>query len=255
MLGLENQIAVVTGGASGIGYAIAAAFRDAGATAVVADLSRERLEPLAEQGFVPLELDVTSEASVERLFATVVERFGRVDVLVNSAGVVSKKIPVVDLGVDEWQRVIDVDLLGVFLCSRSGARIMRERKSGRIINVASITAKVPRVNMAAYCVAKAGVVQLTKVLALECARDGVTVNALCPGGTITPLLEESTAGDGRGDMDYRVRGDTSIFRMGVPTGRLAQPSDHAGAALFLASAGAAHITGQALFVDGGESIV
>lgn len=255
MSSLAGQVVVVTGGASGIGRAIAYAFKDAGATTVITDIATDQLALLRKEGFVDLTMDVTSEAQVDAAFATVIERFGRVDTLVNCAGVVSKKIPVVDLSVTEWQRIIDVDLFGVFLCSRAAARIMRDQRAGSIINIASITARIPRVNMAPYTVAKAGVVQLTKVLALELAKDGVRVNAVCPGGTVTPLLEESTAGDGRSDLDYRVRGDTSVYRMGVPVGRLAQPEDHTGAVLFLASAQAAHITGQSLFVDGGESIV
>lgn len=255
MASFAGQVVIVTGGASGIGQAIAQAFKGAGATTVITDIATDRLTTMTDEGFVGITADVTSEAQVDTAFADVVERFGRVDVLVNCAGVVSKKIPVVDLSVDEWQRIIDVDLFGVFLCSRAGARIMRAQHAGSIINIASITARVPRINMAPYTVAKAGVVQLTKVLALELAKDGVRVNAVCPGGTVTPLLEESTAGDGRSDLDYRIRGDTSVYRMGVPTGRLAQPEDHAGAVLFLASPEAAHITGQALYVDGGESIV
>lgn len=250
-----DQVVLVTGGASGIGRAIAEGFHAAGATTVAADLNRDALADLADEGIESVPLDVTDEAQVDAAFTGTVDRHGRLDVVVNCAGVVSRKIPVVDLDVAEWNRVIDVDLFGVFLGSRAAARIMKPAGTGRIVNVASITSKIPRLNMAAYCVAKAGVVQLSKVLALELAKSGVTVNALCPGGTVTPLLEESTSGDGRADMDYRVAGDTSVYRMGVPTGRLATPDDHVGPTLFLASPAAAHMTGQAIFVDGGESVV
>jgi 2,3-dihydro-2,3-dihydroxybenzoate dehydrogenase len=251
----SGKVALVTGAASGIGRAIADGFVNAGATVIGADINRSEFEALRDSGIEPTHLDVTSEEDVEGVFKSVATDHGKIDVLVNCAGVVSKKVPVTQLEAEEWNRVIKVDLFGVFLCSQAGARVMAPLGSGRIINVASITAKIPRVNMAAYCVAKAGVLQFSRVLALELAKTGVTVNALCPGGTVTPLLEESTAGDGRGDLDYRVRGDTSIYRMGVPTGRLAYPGDHVGPTLFLASEAAAHITGQAIFVDGGESIV
>jgi 2,3-dihydro-2,3-dihydroxybenzoate dehydrogenase len=255
MFDFHDRVVLVTGGASGIGLAIAEAFAAAGATTIVADIAADALDALAKRGFVPLVMNVADETQVENGFASVVDGFGRLDVLVNCAGIVSKKIPLVDVTAEEWRRVMDVDLFGAFLTARAGARIMRDAGRGSIINIASITAKIPRVNMAPYTIAKAGVAQLTKVLALELARDGVRVNAVCPGGTITPLLAESTAGDGRSDLDYRVRGDTGIYRMGIPMGRLAQPEDHTGAVLFLASDAAAHVTGQLLFVDGGESIV
>jgi 2,3-dihydro-2,3-dihydroxybenzoate dehydrogenase len=254
MFDISGQVALVTGAASGIGRAIAEGFRDAGARVVATDLDEAGLASLDGMD-ATVAMNVTDEDGVQDAFDQTIDRHGRIDTVVNCAGVVSKKIPVTDLDVGEWNRIIDVDLFGVFLCSRAAARAMKPQRSGSIVNVASITSKIPRINMAPYTTAKAGVVQFTKVLAMELAKDGVRANALCPGGTLTPLLEESTSGDGRGDMDYRVRGDTSVYRMGVPLGRLASPDDHVGATLFLASPAARHITGQALFVDGGESVV
>lgn len=254
MFDIDGQVTLVTGAASGIGRAIAEGFRDAGAHVVATDLNEAALATLDGMD-ATIVMDVADEASVQDAFDRALDRHGRLDTVVNCAGVVSKKIPITELDVEEWTRILDVDLFGVFLCSRAAARIMKPQGSGAIINVASITSKIPRINMAPYTTAKAGVVQLTKVLALELAKDGVRANALCPGGTVTPLLEESTSGDGRPDMDYRVRGDTSVYRMGVPLGRLATPDDHVGATIFLASAAARHVTGQALFVDGGESVV
>lgn len=197
---LQDQVAVITGASSGIGTSIAAAFASEGARTVLAARRRDRLEAAAEeiQGAggraLVVPADVTVEAQVTALFQKTADTFGRVDILVNNAGITGGG-PTEELSLEVWQRVLDVNLTGAFLCSREVLRIMRPRRSGRIINIGSVSAKVPRPDSAAYTTSKFGLEGLTRSLALDARSSGIAVSILHPGNTATPLWQgrEETA--------------------------------------------------------------
>ena len=189
---LQEQVAVITGASSGIGARIAAAFASEDARTVLAARRRDRLEALAEeiQGAggraLVVSTDVTDEAQVAALFQKTTDAFGRVDILVNNAGIGGAG-PTEELSLEVWQRVLDVNLTGAFLCSREALRIMRPRRSGRIINIGSVSAKVPRADSAAYTTSKFGLEGLTRSLALDARSSGIAVSILHPGNTVTPI--------------------------------------------------------------------
>ena len=178
---------------------------------------------------------------MEEVFSQCVQRFGRIDILLNNAGVSVNK-PSLELTVDEWRRGIDINLNGSFICAQAAARRMVEQSSGVIVNIASMYGVVAAPQRAAYCASKAGVVALTKTLAVEWAAYGIRVNAIGPGYTLTALVEE-LGKDGRLDLD--------ALRRRTPLGRLGTPEEIAQLALFLASDRAAFVTGHTLVADGG----
>jgi 2,3-dihydro-2,3-dihydroxybenzoate dehydrogenase len=256
MSGAET-IAAVTGAASGIGRATALALARAGARVVLCDRNAAGLTDVAsaigsERGEPRMvELDVSDQAAAARAIDRVVRDWGRLDILVNAAGIAASgptsRGPVIGISEEDWDRIIDVNLLGTVYCAQAAARHMMRQRSGRIVNVASVAGIVPRVNAAAYGVSKAGVRMFTKCLALELARFGITVNAVAPGPIDTPMLGPP------GDRDARRRfleGTPEAFRLGVPLGKLGQPEDVASAIAYLASDEAHHITGAILNVDG-----
>ena len=189
---LQEQVAVITGASSGIGARIAAAFASEDARTVLAARRRDRLEALAEEiqdaggRALVVSTDVTDEAQVAALFQKTTDAFGRVDILVNNAGIGGAG-PTEELSLEVWQRVLDVNLTGAFLCSREALRIMRPRRSGRIINIGSVSAKVPRADSAAYTTSKFGLEGLTRSLALDARSSGIAVSILHPGNTVTPI--------------------------------------------------------------------
>jgi len=198
-----------------------------------------------------VELDVSDQGQAARAIDGVAEGWGRLDVLVNAAGIASagptSRGPIIRIAEQDWDRIIDVNLLGTVYCAQAAARHMMRQRSGRIVNIASIAGAVPRINSGAYAVSKAGVRMFTKCLALELARHGVTVNAVAPGPIDTPMLGPE------GDEQVRARfvaGTPEIFRLGVPLGKLGRPEDVASAIAYLASEDAHHITGAILNVDG-----
>lgn len=217
----SDRVAVVVGGASGIGAAIDAAFREAGWRVVVADLP---------------ETDVTDESSVERLLDGVVAEHGRLDCVVNSAGV-STLGNVVDLAAEEWRRVIDVCLTGAFLVVKHAGQRLSEGDSA--ISLSSLNARQPGAGMAAYCAAKAGLSMLTQVAAMELGPRGVRVNAIDPGLVVTPLTQPA--------MD--IPGIREDYLDNTPLGRAGLPEEIAAAALYLADA--AWVTGEVLDINGG----
>ena len=252
-----ERVTVVTGAASGIGRATALALSRRGDRVALCDRNAAGLAEVArtiagEDGRARVvELDVADQAQAVRAISAVEAEWGRLDVLVNAAGIAgagsSSRGPVMGITEQDWDRIIDVNLLGTVYCAQAAARVMMRQGSGRIVNIASIAGAVPRINSAAYCVSKAGVRMFTKCLALELARHGITVNAVAPGPIDTPMLGPE------GDRDIRARfvaGTPEAFRLGVPLGKLGTPEDIASAVAYLASEEAHHITGAILNVDG-----
>jgi len=235
-------VAVVTGGASGIGRAIAEAYLVEGASVVLGDRNLDLLSTTASslgERCATSAGDVTVEADVERLVATAVDTFGHLDIGVNCAGLATLA-PVVDHDLAAWREVVDICLTGVFLSLKHEARAMREG-GGAIVNIASINARQPGEGMSAYCSAKAAVEMLTKVAAMELAPAGIRVTGIGPGIVDTPLTAYQR--------------DTPAFRQAylenTPLDRVGTTADIASAAVFLASDDASWVTGETLFVDGG----
>ena len=253
---IDGHIAVVTGAAQGLGLGIAERLARNGATVVMADLQRGKVEDeaggLRKPGLqvFPAYVDVSDSASVDRLFAEVAEAHGRIDILVNNAGVGQQVAPVVELEDGEWDRVIGVTLTGTFYCCRAAGRIMERQESGAIVNISSINGQNPAALVAAYNAAKEGVISLTRTLALELAAYGVRVNAVCPGPVYTAFNRSNmaqrskTLGLTEGEMIERIRS-------AIPLGRWGEPEDIANGVAFFCSPATAWITGEVLRVSGG----
>lgn len=240
---LAGKIALVTGGGSGIGAAIAAAYSRKGATVAVVDVAADAARRVADEvGGRAFSCDVTDPASVEATVAAVVEAYGRIDVLVNSAGIVALA-PAEDLPVDHWQRTIAVNLSGTFYVAQAVGRRMLAAGRGTIVNLASQAGSVALAEHVAYCASKFGVVGLTKVLASEWAGRGVTVNSISPTVVLTELGHKAWDGP-----------QGEALKALIPVGRFAEPEEIAAAAVFLASPEAAMINGADLLVDGGYTI-
>jgi meso-butanediol dehydrogenase / (S,S)-butanediol dehydrogenase / diacetyl reductase len=242
LMRLRDTTAIVTGGGSGIGRAIAHRFADEGARVVVADLVAERAEAVAGEldGALPVHADVTKAADVERLVREATEALGRVDVLVNNAGF-GDADDVLEIDEEVWDREVAINLKSAFLCSRGVLPGMVERGSGVIVNIASVNGMAFFANEA-YSAAKAGMINLTRSMAVRYGRHGLRVNAIAPGTIRTPIWQE------------RIEKEPAIFERLVrwyPLGRVGEPDDVARAAVFLASDDAAWITGEVLRVDGG----
>ena len=244
--------ALITGGGTGIGAAIAARLSEMGARITVVGRRPEPLEEVADglDGAQPVPFDVTDEAAVEEGLKTATERFGPVDVLINNAGAADSS-PFTRTTPDAWRAMLDVNLTGVFLMSRAVLPGMVERGWGRIVSIASTAGLKGYAYVAAYCAAKHGVIGMTRSLALEVAQKGVTVNAICPGYTETELLSESVENivDKTGVSEDEARAQLLESN---PQGRFVSPEEVAEAATWLMSSNAGAITGQAIVVAGGE---
>jgi len=245
---LDGEVAVVTGAAQGLGRQMATGLAEMGADVAVADLNHEKAVETAaeldgETEVVAVETDVTDEASVRRMVDTVTERLGPIDVLVNNAGVV-ENAPAEETTLEAWQRVLAVNLDGVFLCAKHIGQQMLSRGRGRIINVSSMSAfdvNVPQ-KQASYNVTKAGVSMLTKSLAVEWADRGVRVNAIAPGYMRTELVDDVLA-------DNAEMEDTWIEN--TPLGRLGRPEELRELVVYLASDASSYMTGTTVVMDGG----
>lgn len=249
---LDGSTALVTGGGSGLGKAIALALAEHGADVAITELPGKT--DLAERTAAEIRahgrraavvaLDVTDLRSIDALIPAVVSQLDRLDVLVNNAGLNIQR-HALEVSEEDWDRVLDVNLKGLFFCSQAAGRHMVRSGGGRIVNIASQMGLVGYWRRAAYCSSKAGVVNLTRVLAIEWAQHNITVNAIAPTFVLTPLTEPMFE-------DAEFKADV-LSR--IPLGRLADPDDVANAAVYLASPAAKMITGQTLAVDGGWTAI
>lgn len=243
---LDDQVAVITGGARGIGRAIAARFLYAGATVVIADVRRELAEETASElrergACTSRAVDVRDWAAVHELFRSVAADLGRIDICVTSAGI-QEAGPSLEMEEARWKDVLEVNLGGVFVCCQAAGRHMVERGRGSIVNLSSAAGVLGLPGRAPYCAAKAGVSSLTRVLATEWAEAGVRVNAIGPGWVMTDLV---------GDAIAIGRLDEEEIKRKTPLRRLASADEIANVALFLASDASSYITGQTIYPDGG----
>lgn len=250
LFSLKAKCAVITGGYKGIGRIFAETYAEAGADlAIVArnlDGCRNAARQISEKFGVRAigeSLDVNNSAEVDLVIRTIVDRFGKIDILVNNAGVTGSEKPILKMSDDDLDHVMNVDFRGVFMTSRAVGKYMVERKSGKIINVASILGKVAARNMAGYCSSKAAVIQLTKVMALEFIRNNIQVNTLCPGYFLT---------DFNADFFNSDAGKNMVKKM-IPMNRVGDLNELRSTVLYLATA-PSFMTGTEIYVDGGHTV-
>ena len=245
---LDGQVAIVTGAAQGIGRSIALGLAHAGATVALADRPQANLDAVAREleamgkPGLPIAMDVGDAAAVERTVNAVTRQYGRLDVLVNNAGVRVHK-PVLEHSLEDWEDTFRVNCTGVLLCCQAAARFMRDHGGGSIVNISSQMAQVTHPSRVAYCASKAAVVQMTRVMAVDWARYKIRVNTVAPGPTKTPFTNAAVAA-----------GAMPVAPDQVPLGRMAEADEMIGAVLYLASDGASYVTGASLVVDGGQSV-
>jgi NAD(P)-dependent dehydrogenase (short-subunit alcohol dehydrogenase family) len=249
LFNLEGKVAVVCGAGGGIGGAIAQALAGYGANIMIVDRdlasARSNADRISGMGARALAygLDITDLAAIEKMTEAAVAEFGRIDILVNSAGMNIRKA-VVDIRQQDWDPVIDVNLKGAVFCCQAAARIMIKQNKGKIINIASISSILGHPDRAAYAASKGGLIQVTKVMATEWARHNICVNAISPAAVDTPFID--------GLKKNRERLDREKAR--IPLGRIAIPEDIMGAAVLLASDASDFITGHNLIIDGGRIV-
>jgi len=245
---LKDKVAIVTGAATGIGQAIALRLAQEGASVVVDFVGKLNAADQTEQEItkiggktIAIEADVSKPDEVEKLISGAVESFGRLDIIVNNAGV-EKKIAFIDYPLEELQKILAVNLVGPFLVSQAAARQMiKQGQGGRIINISSVHEDLPMPTNAAYCASKGGLRMLTRTIAVELAKYKITVNNIGPGAVYTPI-----------DADIEAKPEMEKALMSeIPLDRWAKPEEIAGLAVYLASDEAAYVTGSTYFIDGG----
>jgi NAD(P)-dependent dehydrogenase (short-subunit alcohol dehydrogenase family) len=244
----DGKVALVTGGASGIGREAAFAFAKNGATVALADIAAtagmETAQSIERSGASSMftQSDVTNVSQVQAMFRQIEQAYGRLDFAFNNAGIDGVRAPTAEYSEETWTKVLEVNLTGVFLCMKHEIPIMLRQGGGVIINMASVAGVTGFPAHAAYTASKHGVIGLTKTAALEYARAGIRVNALCPTYTRTPMVERMI--QAQPDLEARLEAR-------VPLGRLGTPEEIAGAVIYLCSDAASFITGHALLMDGG----
>ncbi len=241
LFSVQDQVVLVSGGSRGIGKAIARGFVERGARVVVTGRDRETLQAAAsEMAATPIVCDVARHEDIERLVAQTLQDLGRIDTLINVAGVNRRK-PALEVSEEDYDFILDINLKGAFQLSQAVGRTMVERGSGSQINIASLNTDRPLVNVLPYAMSKAGLAHMTRGLAAEWGAAGVRVNALAPGFILTDLTEKLWS-----DEKMKAWGLSN-----TPQRRLGRPEDMVGTAIFLASPAAAFLTGQIIYVDGG----
>jgi len=249
---LEGKFALVTGAARGIGEAIANTLAANGARVAYADIDYATVQQTAAKvpNSLAVSVDISSETQVESAMAKVMKEFGRLDILVNNAGVNTAKyrVNIDQFPLEEWERIVKIDLTGTYLLSRSAARVMMNQRSGRIVNIASVLGVIPARLQCAFTSAKAGVVHLTKTMAIELGEYGILVNCVAPGSTLTEGTKQLFY-----SKDAAEASRAQKLLSHVPLGRAGTVDEMAQAVLFFVDPGSSYITGQILSVDGGWS--
>ncbi len=245
---LKQKVAIITGARSGIGLATARRFSAEGAKVILADVrdAQQQATEITEGGgeAVSVQVDVSDGSQVNNVVEKTIAAYGRLDVLVNNAGIeLAKKVT--DTSEAEWDRLMDVNLKGVFLCSKAAIPVMRRQGGGVIVNVASELGLVGGSEIAAYCASKGGVVQLTKAMAIDHVSDGVRVNCVCPGPVATPLLEAIIEASSNPEQERRSIVEKTLLK------RVGRPEEIANVILLLASEESSYMTGSIVVVDGG----
>jgi 2-dehydro-3-deoxy-D-gluconate 5-dehydrogenase len=246
---LGGKVAVVTGGCGGIGFTLAKALAEAGAETVIVDIKKLQGKQVAhsiknEGGKVSfVQVDVSKKSSVDKMVKKVLDTFGKIDILINCAGVIIRK-PTLETTERDWDWTIDINMKGLFMCCQGFGRQMIKQGRGKIINISSLAATFVINDRVAYCGSKAGVSQITISLALEWGKHGVYVNAIAPGVIQSPLNQAYI------NTHPRIEGVIEK----IPLGRLGNPDDLVGTALFLASSASDYLTGQTIYVDGGYTL-
>ena len=245
---LQDKVAIVTGAATGIGQAIAVRFAREGAAVAIDYIGKPEVAANTQAQIssfggksVAVAADISKPDQVQNLIAAAVKAYGKLDIVVNNAGI-EKKLPFVDYPLEELQKILDVNLIGPFLVSQAAARQMiQQGRGGRLINISSVHEDLPMPNNAAYCVSKGGLRMLTRTIAVELAKDKITMNNIGPGAVFTPI-----------DADVEAKPEMEKALMGeIPLNRWGKPEEIAGLAVYLASDEAAYITGSTYFIDGG----
>lgn len=246
---LSNRKAIVTGAGQGLGQAMAMALAEAGADVVIADINIDtaqqtaaEIEKLGRKSLV-VKMDVSKSDEINQAIDMVIKEFGRIDILVNNAGI-NRRVPAEKMSETDWRKVIDVNLTGVFLCSQAVGREMIKQMNGKIINVASMSGMIVNkgITQTAYCAAKAGVILLTKTLAVEWAKYNIWVNSISPGWMRTSLVESEFIADKKRYQE--IIEDTPMRRFG-------EPKELGPAVVYLASEASSFVTGENLVIDGG----